>query len=271
MVLLVGTGVCIAMIALLLLQQNLVSQPVHAQQKLTNLPQSSDGTPDWLARPSFAGKVLHWTQTVYSYTSGGTDPANGRAVNGDIWVKVGSDGIPTFIHARYTLADGTVLQEFTQTQTTTTFHFSAAYHRANSCTIDNQADSTGNLLSALPLFVKESLLPSNGYVPAQKVIQHPYPLTPSLAGATPLQTYSSGASVHPWLSSEQLNSGMKHTYAIDVNTDGRVVATEVHLFDAKGVLVQDNWHTYGQLQVYSNISVPKSATTFLDQKGGCNA
>jgi len=266
----IGMSFFFALAAILIGFQSLMPKSARAASSAGLSPQVNNIPASWVARPSFAGKVLHWAQTNYNYTPNGPDPANGKAINGDIWVVVGSDGLPISIRARYTLSDGTFLQEFVQTRQGATFFFSPTYHMPTGCSVDNKASSTNALLSALPRFVQESLLPAHNYARVNKRLSYSLPITVSLDKVTALQTYSVGASVYSWFFSDTLTSGMKESDALDVSTDGRLLAEEVKVFDAQGSLIQDSWHTYGQLQVYNSSDIP-STISALTQKGGCHA
>lgn len=266
----IGMGFCLALVTILINFQGSTPKAARAAQSIGLSAQANNAPADWASGPSFAGKVLHWAQTNYNYTPNGPDPANGKAINGDIWVVVGSDGLPTSIHARYTLSDGTFFQEFLQTRQGATFFFSSVYHMHGGCSVDNRVSSTKALLSALPRFVQESLLPAQNYIKVSKRLNYPQPVTASLGKVTPVQIYSSGINVHSWFFSETLTSGMKHSYALDINHDARLLASEVKLFNAQGTLIQDSWTTYGQLQVYNSSDVLGTISTLM-QKGDCHA
>lgn len=264
----IGIGLCLALVTILINLQGSAPEAARAARSTGLSTQTNNASADWTIGPSFAGKVLHWTQTNYNYTPNGPDPANGKAVNADIWVVVGSDGLPLVDLARFTLSDGTFLQELLLTRQTATSLFSSAYRMPGGCIVDNKVSSTKDLLSALPQFVQESLLPAQNYIKVSKRLSYPQPVTPSLVKVTPVRIYSSGTSVHSWFFSATLSTGMKHSYALDINTDGRLLASEVKLFDAQGALIQDSWTTYGQLQVYNSSDVPGiiSALTQKDEK-----
>jgi hypothetical protein len=266
----IGISICLALAAMFINFQVSMPTTARATQSAGLSTQANNALITKSSRPSFAGKVLHWAQTNYNYTRNGPDPANGKAINGDIWVIVGSDGLPTSIHARYTLLDGTFLQEFLQTRQGATFFFSSDYHMPGACSVDNKASSTKALLSALPQFLQESSLQAEGYIKASKKLNYPEPVTTLLAGVNPLQVYNAGGKVHSWFFSETLSTGMKHSYALDIDADGRLLASEAKLFDTQGTLIEDSWATYGQLQVYSSSDVPGTITA-LTQKGGCHA
>lgn len=267
-----GISLCLVIGAAFISSQGFGPLFAHAQSvTLTSSPPQSQISPDWLVRPSFAGQVLHWTQEVSSYTVNGPDPTNGKEMIGDIWVEVGSDGVPARIYTRYTLPDGTFVQELLQTPSTMTVLFDTSSRTTTVCNVANQSTSAKSLLSALPLFAKESLLSAASYVQVGNEIQYPLPATSSLEGVVPRQIYPAGDSIHTWLLDKKFNSGMSDTTAMEVNADGRVLATEIKLFSSTGELIQDNWHTYGQLQIYSVTSVPTTVFALPDQKGECHA
>lgn len=243
------------------------------QTAMTSSPPGANQTPpNWLTRPSFAGKVLHWTQIVYSYTAGGPDPANGQPLTGDIWVQVDTAGVPTTIHARYTFTNGTFYQEFVQTRTTATSILGKSYFTNAGCQVVQKVFSNNDLLSALPLFANVVALPSSGYSIKGTRVPLPIPTTKPLAGVSPLTTYVQSTTTQLWGLNRSLGNGMHDTQTMEVGLDSRVLATDTKLLDGKGQMIQENWQTYGQLEVYDTKTVPNTVFSLSQHLGGgCHA
>ena len=230
----------------------------------------SGGQPSWLVKPQFANKVLHWGQTATSYTVDSTGTLQGQTLTGDIWMKVGSDGLPILTHVRYTQPDGALAQEIVQTRTTETDFFGVGYPSSR-CQTSPHTASVQDLRAALPSFVNTAQFPAAGYQQVSVSNQHAIPATTRLPGIQPVQTYALTTIVQSWQLQGVFSSQMKDTLIVSFGKDQRVLMQEVQLFDSHGKMIQKNWHTYGPLQVYTLTTVPANVFNFAGQKpGSCN-
>jgi hypothetical protein len=146
----------------------------------------------------------------------GIDPQNGQVV-GDIWERIGADGLPTLVMARYAFADGRLDQATLITRTTTTSVYGPAYaavrHPPSAppnprwCVVqgplifrgsDSQAAYTNYLTGLLPSFVDEEVLAHFGFTMSLGRPTDQLPTTTTLVKATLLQTYGSAATLRQW-------------------------------------------------------------------------
>lgn len=224
--------------------------------------QNNANSPAWLAKPRFANVVLHWTQIVANYSLDSSGSMSGQQLTGDIWVAVGSDGLPTQIHVRYAQDDGTVVQEIIQTRSTETDLFGSGSGNLQ-CRTAPHLLSTQDLQVALPPFVNSANLPASDYQQIKGAVSHPHPSTSmALAGVTPSHVYASGIVTQTW-QLHATHGSMNDNEIVSFGADSRILAHEVQLFDGQGKMIQRNWHSYGALQVYT--SVPAKVFSFSTQ------
>ncbi len=220
--------------------------------------------------PVFVHKVLHWTLTVSSYVPGSRDPENGQGLTGEIWVLTGNDGLPVSLHVRYIRSDGTMVQDIVETRTAETDYFSGAYGN-QPCTTGSHSMSQQELQSALPIFINTTSLAGNGYLQVRTSSFHAFPGTVVSGSIQPEQMYTSITIAQSWQANTTYASNMRDVKKLDLDGQGRLLREEVQLFDSKNTLIQDNWHTYGSLQVYNPAMVsPTIFTLSAQEKGSCH-
>ncbi len=237
------------------------------------------GQPVWAAvPPSFAGKILHWSQTNYAYIAGGIDPANGQTVVGDIWMKVDANGLPSLFQGRYTLADGTFLQEIFQTPAGATVIFGPQYAKYSApgstggpCTTQQQASNADEMRNLLPLFADVSKLASNGFAQKQASTLPQFPTTPPLAGVPPQDSFSAAAGARQW-THQELKGNQLNSISLITDQRGRVIFEQAQLTNAQGTTTNETRIARGSLLVYDAKAVPSSVFVTPDQVlGGCHA
>ncbi len=240
-----------------------------ARQEAVEPPESK--VPSYImSGPSFAGKVLHWTQVDYSYISTNLDPANGQPVTGEIWVQVGDDGIPIKFHNLYRRQEGTFHQESLQTRDAITVVMGEGYPKPPPqikppprCTTSPWHRSADVWRSLLPLFADDAALARYGFTQNGGLTKQ-LPSTVSLPGVKPIVTYGSDNNVRRWLLRESAD-GLMNLKAVELGAYGRVVASEARLVTPKGDSVNETWAAYGILEVYDPISVPGSVFILSQQ------
>ncbi|MBA2286538.1 MAG: hypothetical protein H0W02_13750 [Ktedonobacteraceae bacterium] len=221
--------------------------------------------------PVFVHKALHWTQTVSSYITGGRDPENGQGLTGEIWMLTGNDGLPVSLHVRYIRSDGTMVQDIVETRTAETDYFGGAYGN-RPCTTGSHSMSQQQLQSALPIFINTPSLTGNGYLRVRTSSFRAFPGTIVSGSIQPEQVYTSSTIAQSWQADTTYASNMRDVKKLDLDGRGRLLREEVQLFDRKNTLIQDNWHTYGSLQVYNPALVsPTIFTLGAQEKGSCHA
>jgi len=213
------------------------------------------------APTAIAGKILHWTQVTQNSTPTSPDPSNGKARNSEVWVQIGQDNVPTQLHARTTLVDGTFLQEIVATTSRQSVYLSAAYSPSSAkpppvtspCPLPKP--SSGQFLSErLPLFADQGMLPSLGFQATAGTQQ--LPTTPPLAGAKPSASYQANPAAPIWTHSVN-GSGSSHLDEVQVDNSGRVQMVHSRTVDTTGH-VNETKMSYGNLDVYEPSAVPQS-------------
>jgi hypothetical protein len=261
--------------------QSAIATPPQAPIGAPGNPGSPPGKeqPVWAAvPPSFASKILHWTQTNYAYIAGGIDPANGQTVVGDIWMKVDANGLPSLFQGRYTLADGTFLQEIFQTPAGATVIFGPQYAKysapgstGSACTTQQQASSADEMRNLLPPFADASKLASNGFAQKQASTLPQLPTTPPLAGVSPQQSFSAAAGAQQW-THQELKGNQLNNLSLITDQRGRVIFEQAQLTNAQGTITNETRIARGSLLVYDTRVVPASVFVTPDQVlGGCHA
>jgi len=222
--------------------------------------------------PVFVNKALHWTQTVSNYTVGSPDPENGQVLTGDIWVLTGNDGVPVSLHVRYTRSDGTLVQEIVETRTSEADYFGGVYG-SQPCATGSHSMSQQQLQSALPIFINTTSLAGNGYQQVQTSAFRAFPETVVSSNIQPEQVYISVTIAQSWqANTTYTSSNMRDVKKLDLDGQDRLLREEVQLFNSKNTLIQDNWHTYGSLQVYNPAVVsPTIFALSAQEKGACHA
>ncbi|MBE3558717.1 MAG: hypothetical protein IMW89_05745 [Ktedonobacteraceae bacterium] len=265
-----SVAICAFFITISLVSSGPVGASTFENQssKSARPPQQDQKVSSWRMIPNFAGKTLQWTQTTYTFTPDGPDPANGKAVTGEIWLEVGSDGVPTRTHGRYTYTDGSFYQEIEETASSLIVSFGAGYSQKE-CSSPGKPVNANNMFSLLPLFADVAKLQASGYTKTTQSLTHPLPATPSLAGKQFVQSFPSNvSSSHSWFVKQNLQGGFQQEHTLFVSSDGRVLGNTVRFYAAHGKLLQDTWMTFGPLQVYAStdVSVIDSATQQLEEK-----
>lgn len=235
------------------------------------VPQRVVSTQQAQTFPTFIHKALHWTQAVSTYTAGSHDPENGQVLTGDIWVLTGGDGLPMSIHVRYTRSNGTLVQDIVETRTSEADYFGGAYG-SQACTIGSRKVPQQQLQSALPPFIDKTSLSRDGFLQVQTSSFRAFPGTALSSSIQPEQVFASSTVTQSWKANEAYTSNMRDVKMLDLDGQNRILREEVQLFDSKNTLVQDNWHTYGSLQIY-NPAMVSSATFALStqEEGTCHA
>lgn len=214
--------------------------------------------------PSFAGKVLHWTQTSLSYHPNSPDPANGESVTGDIWLQVGNDGRVTQFRGRYTRADGSLLQEVVEKGNTTIVVFGAGYPATPPANCDDQDAASPRVEPPFPPFAADvATLARLGFAPSDGLSQ-PLPSTTALPGVQPVQIYPVGGDIRAWTIRE-MSAGTTIVRRLEIGSHGRVIVAEGRGIDASGVATGISRQVYGALEVYDPGSVPASVFTLSQQ------
>lgn len=262
----VATGVAIANVTPPTLPP--LTTPVPAptpQGKAAPNPPSSPPRPAYVVSPSFAGRALHWTQTRYGFSPGTPDSANGKPVKGEIWVRVGDDGLPVEVHGRYALADGTFYQEIVQNRSTDTVILNPIDAAATKAGCRMQGTSSAeSLRSMLPLFVDEGGLARYGFAPvAGATAQAPAALRPP--GLAPTAVYAHEAMPRAW---EQrcLIQGVTTLERLEVGAGGRIQMAKTVSTDTTGLVLGESSTVYGEIEEYDAAVVPASVFA-LSQKG----
>lgn len=228
------------------------------------------GRPGFFVQRNFAGRTLHWVQRGYSFNPGTPDPANGKEVSTEVWVRVGTDGLPTDLHVLYTFADGSFQQEIVQdrNQETVVFNPVNAPTPGPSCRAV-WPSSLESLRYALPPFVEESALGGAGFARAGTTSLQ-LPATASLPGVKPVAVHVAGA-MNGW-EKKTVADGVTATARFDVGADGRVLATREWRTDNAGVVLGEARTTYGTLEEYDATAVPTTVFALSAQAGGvCRA
>lgn len=244
-----------------------VSNPIAESdnQPASELPGTKG--PDYaIASPSFAGKVLHWAQTAYSHVSTSPDPANGKIITADIWVRVGKDGVPEKVHTTITLPNGNLWQESVAHGTQVTTRLGKVYAAdpvlgRNYCK-QELTENPKDLINYLPSYFDTTKLERDGFTPMEKQ-SRALPQTTSLSGITPARVIGD-SSWNRWQRTRGINN-MKQTDIFDVEKDGRVIFAQGKLTHPNGKVISDTWSEYGNIQVYDGRLVPNSAFDFSTQ------
>lgn len=251
------------------------STPVPSSVPFGNGP--ADQTPPafLVTIPSFAGKVLHWTQTSYTYNTLSPDPANGRPTNVDIWIQVGADGIPIIARSVSTFLDGTFHQANLYASDATTFILGPGYqavspHSFPECVLNEASYPVETRRSLLPPFVDEAMLPQFGFNQESGKATMQFPSTESLPEGKALETYGPDTTVRRWIMRESANRST-NLKALEVGEGGRVLGSQAQLTSAEGDIVNETWTAYGPLEVYDPASVPTSVFDLSEQAlGACH-
>ena len=177
-----------------------VSTPAPGETPNAILP-SGLPTPSYLlpVPTLLVGKVLHQMMSQYINFPASPDPANGKVVVGELWIQVGSDGIPTRFHGRYTLSDGTFYQETIQTSDQVLDAYGLGYGPGGRC--ERWVSSPTKMPGLLPTFVDEQDLPRSGFVlGGTRIASVVLKSAPALPQAPPQLTYTylSDTAVQVW-------------------------------------------------------------------------
>ncbi len=268
-----STAIILALILLVLSYTN-VRDWVVATLKLPPATVTSTRNPDaWVVRPSFPGKVLHWTLKTYGSAPGNADPNNGASVYQNFWELVGTDGLPSVFRIRYRYlgADRNFLQEIEETRTRETIltrTYNANYPGGR-CTISRWLPTLNDLRSLLPAFANEKILSSMGYHESGGPPTPQQYGTSSFPGAVPLITYGPGTTVHRWVLRESIGNDMSNVRMVEIGEHDRVLFIQDVLTSAQGVIEHEKDYSYGSLQVYDSkvvaeaIFSPQSCSTDL--------
>lgn len=221
------------------------------------------------APSSFTGKVLHWTNFEYSYSTSNPDPANGRVVFGEIWERLGNDGLMVKRRSRSTFPNGTFHQESVQTRDAIIVVMSAGYPKPpSSIKTPRCAPSAWHLSpeaarALLPPFADEGMLPQSSFRMSGGLTKQ-LPTTVSLAGVKPILTYGPDTNGRRWVLRDSTN-GMSNLKALEIGLQGRVLVAQAQLTDPQGAIVNETWQAYGPLEVYDSVSVPESVFNLSQQ------
>lgn len=276
-------GLLVAVIAAILLA-NSPFAAAKSQQTLGNgTSHVSHADTAWSIKiPALAGSVLHWSQYLYFSQKDTPDPANGHMLVGDLWEALGSNGLPTFYHARYVYPDGTFHQEIYQTPTSILIIFGQAYAKtlphvpgqaqAPDWCIQRGTATPSDIEADLPLFADEKVLTSMGATLQTRASTRPIPVTSHLEGAAPRATYSAGKTARIWhTSTVNPLSKTTHVFQVELAQGGRVQVIYTASTDAQGLLIGEQWRASGSLDVYNPASVSAENYMMPNQvKGGCD-
>lgn len=232
--------------------------PLPGARSRPSVTPPGSGQPAYLVPgPSFAGKVLHWTQTNYTFDPNSPDATNGWPISGEMWLQFGDDGQFNRFRGYYTRADGTFLQEIVQTRDTTTVIFGIGYPASSPAGCTGSGPSSPQA-HALPAFAAGApTLASLGFTPSDGLTQ-PLPATTPLPGIRPLTTYQAGPVIRGWERREVSDSGTTLARRLEIDAQGRVVAAVGRVTDANGVVISESRQMYGGLDIYTSTSVPAS-------------
>ena len=229
----------------------------------------------------FANKVLHWSQIKIDFTRNGADPANGKEVVADIWIQTDSQGQPIYYHSRYSLQDGTFLQEVWMTKTTMFIVSGKLYKNLVPTPLPSQwciyqrNVTLQELESRLPPFVDELSLKNNGFQPDTESYVKAVPTTSSMPKMTHVNLYGLDLPLHTWVQERRLSSSegtVIQKEIMEVTSDGRLIWSSSDTSNLSGTALQANWVSFGTLFVYDAKVVPGSFLLMPDQgkKGECN-
>lgn len=227
------------------------------------------GRAPWLSAPaSLTGRVLHWQQVSYFDEVGAIDPANGQRVITDVWMLVGSNGVPMSTFGTASFVDGRFYQAWYETATLTTniygrvyapFFFHVPGHDAAWCI--NQVAMVNDMASRLPAFVVQAQMSTAGFrlstVDAPRLI----PTTSVPTGLTPVTRYAERGIAQSWTRQTTSRADAVTTTRLDVAPDGRVVRDANATSDATGATLRDQWMSFGTLDVYDPAAVPNAFLT----------
>lgn len=235
------------------------------------------------ALPQYAGDVLHYTKLVYKRspeatttlapgeTMLGGDPSNGADILADVWVLMGTNGLPSVYNVRYTLPGGALShQDYgSQTDSITVMGrtFAPPVPTAPGslpqfpCRQLNPAPKARQFAVLAPPFTQNALMTSGeGFTMTSGAPTQPPPITPALPGVTPLATLASPATVSIWTKDMPTTAGLDHL-RVESDASGRVIYQEDNIVTAQGQPVVDVWQTYGPVDVYAATAVPPSVFT----------
>lgn len=207
-------AICISSIAVLIVSTLVWTQKgsVAAASPHTAAAANADrlgvGRAPWeQAVPQFSGQVLHWSMTHSAFTAGEEqDPENGRVLVTDVWELVGVDGVPAAYHARTTLPDGSLHQEFWLTRSGSLLVLGADYAGTNAhapgwCVIQGMA-SSDVLADQLPSFADLPTLTrtaKRASAQGETSMASASPPLPSGLHVSPSTTYCAGEDVVRWI------------------------------------------------------------------------
>lgn len=257
-----STAITLVLLLFVLSDSN-VRSLVMASLKRSPAGAPSTPSPDtWIVRPSFPGKVLHWTLKNYNPTPGETDPHTSVTLDENMWELVGTDGLPSVfrVRFRYLGADGRFLQEIEETRTRETILLRTydASSPGGRCTTQHWSPTMNTLRSFLPLFANERILSRIGYHESTGPPTPQQPGTNSFPGVAPLLTYDPGTTVHQWVLRESLGNHMSQTRTVEIGEHDRVLLIQDQQTSAQGKVVNERRTSYGPLQVYDSQVVVKA-------------
>lgn len=216
-------------------------------------PPRSTPAPYFIAAPSLAGKVLHWTQILYSYNPDTADPSNGQSIQADVWLALGADSRSQKLHAINTYLDGTFHQELVENGGQELVVLGKVYPSSPmGCAIRGAPPGPG---FPPPPFVDKALLAQSGFALVGGLTQK-LPSSPHLMGIDTLRTYLAGSDVRIWEKREKDANDTTRLTRFEVGADGRVVLSQVRLTDRDGVVQSEGWRAYGPLDVYDPSTIP---------------
>lgn len=222
----------------------------------------------------FAGETLHWRQESYSYDPSGSDPSNGQVLTADVWLRLGSDGIPTLYHARTFLPDGALHQDVTETSAGSEVMLGKDYvplfaNLANpQWCVTTPSTPSANMASTLPFYIDISAIDASGFQPVGTSTGKPIPTTPLLPGAMRVSSIAPSEQIGHWFNQAKVGTDT-WTTAYDVASDGRVLVRETFLTDEHSAVLQHYWDAFGTIDVYETSSVPPTALQSGERPSGC--
>jgi hypothetical protein len=265
-------AICIGSIAVLIVSTLVWTQksPVAAASPHAAAAASADrlgvGRAPWeQTTPQFSGQVLHWSMTHSAFTAGEEqDPANGRVLVTDVWELVGADGVPADYHARTTLPDGSLHQEFWLTRSSSLLVLGADYAGANAhapgwCVIQGMSNSDA-LADQLPSFADLQTLTrtaKRASAQGETSMASASPPLPAGPNVSPSTTYQAGGSLVRWiLPPTALASGITTQLTLLTGAAGRVIGASAQSTDVRGQIIATAWDSRSDLDVYSPAVVP---------------
>jgi len=248
--------------------------PQHQTNPSVPHPEASPA-PFIIPAPSFAGKVIRWTQTDYVTVPNSLDPASGKLRNVDVWARVGQDNRVAMLRSHATFADGSFYQELIATPTAQSLYPGAAYfpviaHLAGGSPNCPVQLSAPRLDPMLPLFANTSTLPTLRFSVTTGTTLPP--ATPSLSSVQPSIIYPTNPSASIWARSSSENGTTNSDQVQVYPKTGRIIMIDSRMVAASDGAINETRMVYGDLNVYDATQVP--ATVFnpsTEAQGACHA